>query len=82
LNNNINLINGLEVIVNDNLGIKERRFKWKLKWYQVPFNNFKRYKIIIRKKYNAVYLKVEGKLITNSFGLKAIKDYIENQKNK
>jgi hypothetical protein len=40
------MLTGVPVFLDDNIPSEYKTFKWKLKWYQIPFNKFKKYKII------------------------------------
>jgi len=48
----ITTLNGIRVIVSNTTYTKKRDFKWKYKWYQRPFNLFKKYKLIHAEKEN------------------------------
>jgi hypothetical protein len=68
---------GIPFVIYDYMGIKTRSFKWKLKWYQMPFNKFRQYKYLTghyqKAEWYAINTDGNFKLVMNSKLLNVIK---------
>ncbi len=72
----------LEVIVSNSLPeYKYRAFKWKFKWWQIPFNGFKKYVEIIGKIKNRKMYVIGNKLIVRPEIYQVIKKELEGRIN-